>query len=195
MSGELSIAIRPLTPENWSDLESLFAGKGCSFARGCWCMDYRIGRNPKATNGLSIAEYKRQELRERAARSPAPGLLGYHVGEPVGWVTVGPRDEFGTLARSPVMRPVDDVTVWSLVCFVVPSAWRRRGVASQLLRGAIDFAYDHGAEWLEAYPLDKRKPSADNWLWHGTKGMFDAAGFREVIRRRPERPIMRRKLR
>lgn len=32
----------PLTPERFADLEALFAEKGCSFARGCWCMDYRV---------------------------------------------------------------------------------------------------------------------------------------------------------
>jgi hypothetical protein len=28
-------------------------------------------------------------------------------------------------------------------------------------------------------------------MWHGAKSMFDKAGFREVARRRPGRPVMR----
>lgn len=100
-----------------------------------------------------------------------------------------------TSARSRVMGPVDTTPVWSVVCFVVPSAWRRRGVAGALLRGAVEHAAHHGARWLEAYPIDKPGPSADNWLWHGTKAMFDQAGFEEVLRRKPERPIMWRRIR
>jgi GNAT superfamily N-acetyltransferase len=187
--------IHPLTTTRWRDLETLFAAKGCSFARGCWCMDYRIGRSPRTPDGISTADFKRGLLRERATQAPAPGLIAYHEGEPVGWITVAPREDFGALARSKVMGPVDTTPVWSVVCFVVPSAWRRRGVATALLRGAIVHAARHGARWLEAYPIDKPGPSADNWLWHGTKAMFDRAGFKEILRRKPERPIMRRRLR
>ena len=195
MNRSLELNIHPLTPSRWSDLELLFAAKGCSFARSCWCMDYRIGRSPHTPDGISTADFKRERLRELTAQVLPPGLIAYHEDEPVGWITVGPREDFGALARSRVMGPVDTTPVWSVVCFVVPSAWRRRGVAGALLRGAVEHAAHHGARWLEAYPIDKPGPSADNWLWHGTKAMFDQAGFEEVLRRKPERPIMRRRLR
>jgi len=81
--------------------------------------------------------------------------------------------------------------VWSIVCFVVPSAWRHQGVASTLLQGAIAYARKRGVALLEAYPVDKRKRGADDWLWHGAKSMYDKAGFAEVARRRPARPVVR----
>ena len=31
------------------------------------------------------------------------------------------REDYAKLRRSAVMKPVDDVPVWSIVCFVVPS--------------------------------------------------------------------------
>jgi hypothetical protein len=31
----------PLTSDRWTDLEAVFLAKGCSMARGCWCMYYR----------------------------------------------------------------------------------------------------------------------------------------------------------
>ena len=195
MKRALKLEIQPLAATNWGDLETLFAAKGCSFARGCWCMDYRIGRTPPRPDGISAADFKHNRLRERCAQGPAPGLIAYCEGEPVGWITVAPREDFAALARSRVMGPVDTTPVWSVVCFVVPSAWRHRGVAGGLLRGAVKHAAQHGARWLEAYPIDKAGPSADNWLWYGTKTMFDRAGFKEVLRRKPERPIMQRRLR
>jgi len=38
----MKLVVRPLTPERWGDLEALFNARGCSVARGCWCMYYRV---------------------------------------------------------------------------------------------------------------------------------------------------------
>jgi hypothetical protein len=36
----MKLKTAPLTPDRWPDLEAVFRGKGCSVARGCWCMAY-----------------------------------------------------------------------------------------------------------------------------------------------------------
>jgi ribosomal protein S18 acetylase RimI-like enzyme len=120
-----------------------------------------------------------------------PGLIGYRGKAPVGWVSLAPREEYPKLRRSPVMKAVDDRPVWSVICFVVPSAYRGQGVARALLDGAIAFARKHGATLLEAYPVDKSERSAANAMWFGAKSMYDRAGFKEVARRKPQRPIVR----
>jgi ribosomal protein S18 acetylase RimI-like enzyme len=117
------------------------------------------------------------------------------AGVPVGWVSLGPREEYAKLARSPVMRPVDDIPVWSIICFVVPSEFRGQGIARALLDGAIAYARRKGAGMIEAYPVDRPSRSSDDSMWFGSKSMCDAAGFEEVARRKPQSPIMRRKLR
>lgn len=104
MKRSLELNIHPLTPSRWSDLELLFAAKGCSFARSCWCMDYRIGRSPHTPDGISTADFKRERLRELTAQVLPPGLIAYHEDEPVGWITVGPREDFGALARDGARR-------------------------------------------------------------------------------------------
>jgi len=43
---------------------------------------------------------------------------------------------------------------------------------------------------LEAYPVDKAERSADS-MWFGAKSMYDKAGFTEVARRKPTRPVVR----
>ena len=130
-------------------------------------------------------------LRSLAADGPPPGLIGYRGKVPVGWVTLGPRADFAKLRRSPVMKPVDPLPVWSVVCFVVPAEFRHQGVATALLQGAINYARRRGATLLEAYPVDKAERGRDDWLWHGPKSMYDKAGFVEVARRRPSRPVVR----
>jgi GNAT superfamily N-acetyltransferase len=191
----VNIIVRPLTPDQWSDLEAVFNAKGCSVARGCWCMFYRrSGKRPTLPPGLTPSEASRAELRSLAESDPPPGLIGYRGAVPVGWVSLGPREDYAKLQRSPVMKPVDEQPVWSVVCFVVPSKHRRQGVAKALLAGAVEYARKRGVTLLEAYPIDKPDRSADDSLWFGAKTMYDAAGFVEVARRRPARPVVRLRL-
>ncbi|MBZ8142115.1 GNAT family N-acetyltransferase [Rubrivivax gelatinosus] len=186
----MPLEIHPLTPERWPDLEALFEARGCSIARGCWCMYYREAGRP-AEEGAPLRERRRAALRELAAGDTPPGLVGYEDGQPVGWVSLAPREQLPRLRRSPVARAVDDEPVWAIVCFVVPPAMRGRGVASALLQGAIAFARARGVRLLEAYPIDKSERSEDDWMWNGALSMYAKAGFTEVARRRPQRPVVR----
>ncbi len=190
----MKLTVRPLTPARWPDLEAVFLAKGCSIARGCWCMYYRETGRQDLPAGTRLADARRSQLRALAAAGPPPGLIGYRGRQPVGWVALGPRSAYLKLARSPVMKPVDDAPVWSVICFVVPSEQRHQGVAAALLEGAIAYARKQGVTLLEAYPIDKPARSADDWLWHGVKSMYDKAGFVEVARRRPQRPVVRLRL-
>jgi GNAT superfamily N-acetyltransferase len=124
-----------------------------------------------------------------------PGLIGYEGGTPVGWISLGPREDYAKLQRSPVMKPVDDKPVWSIVCFFVDREARGRGVADALLDGAIDFARANGATLLEAYPIDKKDRSHPDFMFFGSKTMYDRAGFKEVARRKETRPVVRKAIR
>ena len=187
--------LRPLTPASFPDLEAIFTARGCSVARGCWCLYYRDSGRPAFVAGdRGRGERNRRDLRLRVTRGEFIGLIGYRGDEPVGWISLGPREVYRKLERSPVMKPVDDERVWSIVCFVVPSEHRGKGVARQLLRGAIAYARGKRVKTLEAYPVDKPGHAADDSMWFGAKSMFDAAGFREVARRKPTRPVVRLEL-
>lgn len=133
----------------------------------------------------------KEALEALIAQDPPPGLLGYLGKTPVGWISLGPRESYAKLAKSPTMKPVDDQAVWSVVCFVVPSEYRNQGVARELLAGAIRYAGQRGVRLLEGYPVDKSEPSATQAPWFGSKSMFDEAGFQEVARPKPARPIVR----
>lgn len=186
--------VLPLTPERWPDLEWIFNAKGCSVARGCWCMYYRrSGTRGLLPPGTTQAKANRAELKALVDGGKRPGLIAYRGKIPVGWVSVGPREEYARLQRSPVMKAVDHQPVWSVICFVVSPEYRGQGVAHDLLRGVIAYAKKHGAKLLEAYPVDKPVPSSDDSMWFGAKSMYDSAGFKEVVRRKPFRPIVRLK--
>jgi GNAT superfamily N-acetyltransferase len=188
----MDLTLKPLTPGRWSDLEALFNDRGCSQARGCWCMYYRhSGSSAPLRAGATRAQANRAELKALVESGKPPGLIAYRGKTPVGWVSLGPRDDYAKLRRSPVLKPVDGERVWSILCFVVPQPYRGQGIARALLDGAIAYARRRGVKLLEAYPVDRRGRTNDEFMWFGTKSMFDAAGFVEVARRKPQRPIVR----
>jgi GNAT superfamily N-acetyltransferase len=105
---------------------------------------------------------------------------------------VGPRETFARLERSRVLQRVDDAPVWSVVCFFVAPEYRRCGLTVPLLREAVRFARTQGARIVEGYPTDAgARRSPDAFVWMGLLPAFERAGFREVLRRSPARPIMR----
>jgi len=191
----VKLAVLPVTPARWPDLEAIFAARGCSVARGCWCMAYRRSGALVVPKGKRRADVNRVALKRLVDSGTPPGLIAYRGREPVGWISIGPREDYAKLVRSPVMKAVDDKPVWSVICFVVPSEHRGQGVARALLAGAVAYARKRGATLVEAYPVDKPGRSADVNMWFGAKSMYDRAGFREVARRKPARPIVRLKVR
>lgn len=191
------LEIQALTPERLADLAALFQEGGDP--RWCWCAYFRVrGRdwtNSTTAENRAVLEAAVDEL----GPARAPGLVAYADGAPVGWVSLGPREDYDRLAASTVRAPIDDTPVWSIVCFVVGRRSRGRGVAEALLRAAVEYARDRGATTLEAYPVEipagRRIPSAH--AYHGTLAMFERAGFTVVARRQanarsPVRPIVRR---
>jgi hypothetical protein len=64
-----------------------------------------------------------------------------------------------------------------------------------MLQAAVDYAQSCGARIVEAYPVDKDERSHPDSMFFGAKSMYDRAGFREVARRRPTRPVVRKELR
>jgi GNAT superfamily N-acetyltransferase len=186
----VSVEIRPATQSRWKDLVRLFGPNGAS--ANCWCMWWRMR---SAEFDRATPRSKRDALRRLVTDGRAPGLLAYRDGEPVGWVSVAPREEYGRLERSPTLKRVDDTPVWSIVCFYVDRRHRGDGVARALLRGAVDHAARGGATAVEAYPVDPaRRTYASAEAYTGVVPLFEEAGFREVARR-GSRPILRRTVR
>ncbi|MCB2199870.1 GNAT family N-acetyltransferase [bacterium] len=186
----MKLEIHPLTPDRWHDLEALFGAKGaCS---GCWCMWYR-----KSAKQFAVDKYEtnRQDFHQLVTRSGTPpGLLGYMGDQPVAWVAVAPRREYPRLANSRVLKPVDDTPVWSITCLFVEKQHRNMGLSAQMVDAAAQFALHQGAPAVEGYPHDLKQGDrqADAFVWTGLLGGFLKAGFEEVERRSPKRPIVRR---
>lgn len=119
-------------------------------------------------------------MRALAHRAHPPGVVTYRDDEPVGWCNVGPRAEISKLARSRLIRPIDELPVWSIVCVIVRPGHRRRGVTGPLVSGAVDYAAGNGAPAVEAYPVDPPGRMDNTMAFVGTRSMFERAGFHVV---------------
>jgi ribosomal protein S18 acetylase RimI-like enzyme len=190
----IDLDVHPLTPGRWNDLVTLFNGRGGSQVRSCWCMYYRRSGRTALPPGTSYAEHNKRSLKALVDRGTVTGLLGYRDGKPIAWVSLGPREDYAKLVKSPVMRAVDDKPVWSVICFYTALEARGQHVAEAMLAHAAVFAAANGATLLEAYPVDKQERARAENLWFGAKAMYDRAGFVEVARRKPARPVMRKTL-
>jgi GNAT superfamily N-acetyltransferase len=178
----------PLTPERWPDLERLFGPRGA--CGGCWCMYWRLRRSEFDQRK---GEGNRLAFKAIVKAGERPGLLAYAAGEPAGWCALSPRPAFSALERSRILKPVDDLPVWSVVCFFVAKPYRRRGVTVRLLKAAVEYAGEHGAQMVEGYPVEpKQGQTPDAFVYTGLASAFRAAGFVEVARRSETRPVMRR---
>jgi GNAT superfamily N-acetyltransferase len=181
---------RPLNKETWHDFVDLFGAKGA--CGGCWCMAWRRTR---ADYEKGKGEGNRRAMKRLADGGREPGILLYRDSRAVGWCSVAPRSEFVFLQKARTLKPVDDQPVWSISCFFLRKDYRRKGLSSELLEAAADFARRRGARILEGYPsVPKSENMPDVFAWTGLPGAFLKAGFVEVGGTESSRRIMRRQL-
>ena len=181
----MQYAIEPLTARRWPALEDLFGRSGAS--NGCWCMYWRIGPRYKDRP----REQNKHELERLTRRTAAPGLLAFDGDVAAGWCELAPRAELAWLASTRFLGPVDDLPVWSVPCFYVRRSYRGRGGHGAQIDGAIAAAAAAGAPALEAYPVDPDAAGHTGNLFSGLVPAFTRRGFREVARRRGDRPVLR----
>jgi hypothetical protein len=173
----------PVTPERMSDL-ARFSERHGKF-RYCSCMRWR----------LSSREFQHSTKDGRIAalddlvRQHIPvGILAYQQQEPVGWCSIAPRNRYAALERFRALPPLDNVPVWSVVCFFVDSHLRRQRVTLHLLQAAVAYARSQGASVVEGYPVE---PSSHLYTYMGSPATFLAAGFIDVTPQGQARRVMR----
>ena len=172
----LDIEIYPVTAERWNDLETLFGPKGAY--SGCWCMFWRLNR---ADFNKMKGEDRKAVLRDMTSKNQVAGVLAYIKEQPIGWCSIGPRENYAALENSRVLKRVDDIPVWSIVCFFIAKGFRRKGVLSTLLRGAITYAEEQGAGVIEGYPIDMQTQELAGKTLTGYSGFMGiASAFRDA---------------
>ena len=171
----MAIDVRPASV--FEDVRALVGPKSPG-ANVCWCLSYRI---PSKLNNELRGPARGEYVAELCHEEPAPGVLAYDGGEPVGWAAVAPRSAT-SFARNRKIPHVDDLPVWSLWCIRVRPGHRKQGISHTLISGAVEFARSHGAPAVEAYPLDNNGAKVDlTTAYPGLRKNFERAGFTHAV--------------
>ena len=182
-----AIKFNPLTPERWPDLESLFGQRGAY--GGCWCMWWRETR---ADFDRYQGNGNRKLLKHLVDAGQVPGIIAYIDNQPIGWCSIAPREEYSSLNRSRVLKPIDETPVWSIVCFFVAKGYRGQGLIFDLIKAAVDYAGANGGRIVEAYPtITRGRKLAPVSSFMGFPDVFERAGFVLVAQPSEARAIMR----
>lgn len=180
-----------LTRASWPSLAELFGAN--KTVGGCWCVWYMRGAKD-VTEGWGAGN--KEFLHEKVRADEPLGVLAVDGDRPLGWVAVAPRTTYPRLDKSPVSASDAGPDTWAVTCFFVHRDGRRKGLGHTLVASAVDYAREHGARAVEAYPVDTegdKKAAGD--LYHGTLDMFLSAGFELVERRGVRRALVCKELR
>ncbi|HWE60591.1 MAG TPA: GNAT family N-acetyltransferase [Chloroflexota bacterium] len=161
----------PVTADRLGDLARFSACHGTF--RWCSCMRWRLSSTDFR---CSTPESRAARLEELVHQGTPVGVLAYLDGEPVGWCSIAPRETYVALERSRTIPRLDDTPAWSVACFFVAAAVRRRGVTLGLLDAAVAYAQAQGARVIEGYPVEH----GASYSWMGSPAIFELAGFREI---------------
>jgi GNAT superfamily N-acetyltransferase len=185
----MTIEVVPVTEGQWDDLAVVF-GRRAASPSSCWCRLWSGGGRGVEGNRDALLD----EIRSSAV---PPGLIAYDDGAPVAWARIGRRDAYplvtGNRALAKLFDP--DPDAWWAACFVVRADRRRTGVGAALLAAAVEFAGGHGARVVEGYPVDVAVltgKAGTSSLYPGTLALFTGAGFEEIGRTVPARPLVRK---
>jgi GNAT superfamily N-acetyltransferase len=166
-----AIEVHTVTDANIDDVLRFFDHDAFADNPGwasCYCMFHLVA---SSTWGDRSARQNRDDL-EAALKSDAiTAIIASVEGRVAGWCNASLRRAY------PAHRDgtADDDRTAAIVCFAVAPPYRGHGIARRLIDGAVEHLRGSGVAAIEAYPV--RDPSAAAAAYHGTVGMFTAAGF------------------
>jgi GNAT superfamily N-acetyltransferase len=130
---------------------------------------------------------RRDELQSLVQNNIPIGVMAYSQSQVVGWCSVAPRETYPLLEGSTTLKRIDNLPVWSVVCFFVSQNLRRQNLPVKLLQAAVKYARSQGATIIEGYPVEPDK----SYRFMGSPATFEQAGFREAGMAKNGRRIVR----
>ncbi|MCX5775210.1 MAG: GNAT family N-acetyltransferase [Firmicutes bacterium] len=176
----MNIEIKKLTVEWLNDYLAFFDHEAFSDNGewdGCYCTYYHFGHVEAESyeNDPKRKPKLRQKAIEMITKGRLQGYLAYADGRVVGWVNVGPKKEYAAINDAPELQSKEDAHIKSVVCFIIAPTMRHQGIATMLLKQAIEDAKKEGFFFVESYPNITTGNCYVNY--HGYRTMFERLGF------------------
>jgi GNAT superfamily N-acetyltransferase len=174
-----SFGVKPLGEATWPDFARLVERHNGVWG-GCWCMAFHpegVGRGKTAAQNQAGKAGRVREGRAHAA-------LVYDGATCVGWCQFGSPDELPRIKNQRDYRNgLTELPDWRITCFFVDKTYRRQGVTSAALNGALDEIARLGGGMVESYPEDVAGRSVSgSFLHNGTVSLFERHGFERARR-------------
>jgi len=174
--------IKPLNMGTWEAF-ALLCERHSGAGFGCWCTWFHRATHPgpnqrqaELDRGVESGRpYKERLVREGKAHA----ALVLDGDAAVGWCQFGsPAELPGIAHKKDYEAGLAALPDYRITCFFVDRAYRRKGVAAAALDGALELIARSGGGIVEAYPQETagKKVSA-TFLYNGTRGLFEKAGF------------------
>ena len=176
-----ALTVRDLTPQTWDAFADL-AERHNGVWGGCWCTWFHATSHSspevRAKQGPPV-ESNRDLKHRLVTEGRAHAALVFDGDVAVGWCEYGTPDELpGIYHRKEYEEGLNHLPDYRLTCFFVDRRYRRKGVATAALHGAVDLIASAGGGVVEAYPQDTGGATLTaSFLYNGTRSQFEKAGF------------------
>ena len=179
--------VKPLDPTTWDAFARLVERHNGVFG-GCWCTWFHTFHAEKTFT----AEGNR-ELKERlVAEGRAHAALVFDGDEAVAWCQFGAPDELPNIHhRKEYEETLDVLPDYRITCIFVDKKYRRKGVTTAALTGALDLIAQAGGGVVEGYPHDTEGKKI-SVLYNSTRAVYERAGFDYVRPKGLRNCVMRR---
>ena len=179
--------VRPLGPDTWPEFARLVERHNGVFG-GCWCTWFHTLSSEKERTYEGNRSLKQRLV--HAGRAHA--ALVYDGDEAVAWCEYGSPEELPNIYhRKQYEEELDELPDYRITCIFVDKRYRRRGLSSTALQGALDLIAAAGGGVVEGYPHDTGG-AKKSVLYNGTRTLFERAGFEFVRSKGLGNCVMRR---
>ncbi len=167
--------IEPLGPATWDAYADL-AERHNGVWGGCWCTWFHLYPDVPERKELGHREFKRQLVEQ--GRAHAAVVFDGDVA--VAWAQFGTVEELPNIHhRKEWEQGVVERPDFRITCLFVDRRYRRKGMASVAVRGALELIAAAGGGLVESYPHDlpPEKKTSSSFLYNATRTMYEQLGF------------------
>jgi len=183
----LAIKFKALNKDTWTDLQTLFGPKGA--CGGCWCMYWRL---PHKQYEAHRGQGNKEKLKSLIQNQAHLGVMAFDHDLPIAWCSVSPKTELPRIQTSRLFKNTSEVKdTWSITCLYIHKDHRGRGMSGTIISTAADYAFDHGAANIEAFPIIPKSKIPAVFAWVGFVNSFERAGFKKIVQVSDTRALMR----
>ncbi|MFC1405650.1 MULTISPECIES: GNAT family N-acetyltransferase [Streptacidiphilus] len=170
--------IKPLGPETW-DLFAGLAERHNGVWGGCWCTWFHRGVGKDFKEDPAGPEGNREWKQALVQQGRAHAALVCADAVAVAWCQYGSPDELPHIYfRKEYEAELAELPRYRLTCIFVDKKYRRKGVATLAVQGALDLIAQAGGGLVEAYPHDLQGTrTSASYLYNGTRTLYEGLGF------------------